>query len=152
MSDKCISLTKSPQKPVFLAWILQNLNFLKSWPFWYLNDCLLLRNRNIPARFQKMLSSRGVWWLNIIKSTEIINNMELRWRISFWYSIFFNPVLGGESLPLCVHLWIWIPLSDCGACCPGSHRLAGGTARCPYIGWNCCWYTLKENKRIVAHN
>lgn len=33
------------------------------------------------------------------------------------------------------------PLPDCGACCPGSHRLAGGPARCPDIGWNSCWYT-----------
>lgn len=49
---------------------------------------------------------------------------------------------------LAVRLWVCIPLSDCGACCPGSHSLTGGTARSPNISCTWCWSRLKERHQI----
>lgn len=46
---------------------------------------------------------------------------------------------------------VYVPLSNCGACCPGSHCLAGGTTGCPNICCTCCWSRLREKITFIRH-
>ena len=70
----------------------------------------------------------------------------LFFAISLW--AVFTCGMFREFKSLVVRLWVCVPLSDCGACCTGSHCLAGGTARRPNIGCTCCWSRLKEREQI----
>lgn len=120
-----------------------------------LSEWVCVRERGVIASFVRCLCNTVIFLIKDILSLDGGRKSGVKLGVETMKAALSINSSGHPLCPFVISLKCWwhkvcvcIPLSDCGACCTGSHCLAGGSARGSNIGGTCCWSRL-ENKQHV---